>query len=131
MEIKETKRIAVARAICAACGETPEHAGDAGGNQFRWQDYLGIADAAIAAMSDDDALANVTKDGVKVRIGQVWKDLDSRSGDRHCKVFALAEGRAHMNRCSPDGRVASQAVTKVAIARMHHGSSGWSLVSDA
>lgn len=41
----------VARAICAECGENPDHKGDARGNQFRWQDYLSAADAAIAAMT--------------------------------------------------------------------------------
>ncbi|WP_186214793.1 hypothetical protein [Burkholderia gladioli] len=42
-------RAAVARAICSACGERPEHVGDARGNAYRWQDYLPSADAAIAA----------------------------------------------------------------------------------
>jgi hypothetical protein len=41
----------VARTICEACEENPGHAGDARGNQFRWQDYLDIADKAIAAMA--------------------------------------------------------------------------------
>jgi hypothetical protein len=46
----------VARAICAACRENPEHAGDARGNAFRWQDYLHVAAAAIAAIDQDGAL---------------------------------------------------------------------------
>lgn len=45
----EARRMAVARAICIACEEVPDHAGDARGNAFRWQDYLPAADAAIAA----------------------------------------------------------------------------------
>lgn len=45
----EARRTAVARAICIACEEVPDHAGDARGNAFRWQDYLPAADAAIAA----------------------------------------------------------------------------------
>ncbi len=45
----EARRMAVARAICVACGEVPDHVGDARGNAFRWQDYLQAADAAIAA----------------------------------------------------------------------------------
>ena len=40
----------VARAICTACGENPDHQGDARGNQYRWQDYIDVAQAAIAAM---------------------------------------------------------------------------------
>lgn len=47
----QSKREAVARAICAACHENPDHQGDARGNEFRWQDYLEPADAAIAAMA--------------------------------------------------------------------------------
>ena len=34
---------------CEACGENPEHAGDCHGNEFRWQDYRVIAQAAIDA----------------------------------------------------------------------------------
>jgi hypothetical protein len=123
------KRIAVARAICAACHENPDHQGDARGNEYRWQDYLDVADAAIAAMTDSGP-TELTKDGVAVKVGQVWKDLDKRMSDRHCKVIAVLEGRAHMNRCAPNGRVSTDAVTKVAIARMHRGSTGWALVSD-
>lgn len=37
----------VARAICQACEENPDHKGDAQGNAYRWQDYI---PAAIAAM---------------------------------------------------------------------------------
>lgn len=40
----------VARAICTACDENPDHQGDARGNQYRWQDYIDVAQAAIAAV---------------------------------------------------------------------------------
>lgn len=40
----------VARAICLGCEEDPEHIGDACGNKKRWEDYLPIARAAIAAL---------------------------------------------------------------------------------
>ena len=43
-------REAVARAICVACEENPDHAGDCRGNEKRWQDYLPCADAAVAAL---------------------------------------------------------------------------------
>jgi hypothetical protein len=49
-KVVESQREAVARAICKACEENPDHPGDARGNPFRWQDYLGAADAAIAMM---------------------------------------------------------------------------------
>jgi len=54
MKDQAAKRIAVARAICTACHENPDHIGDAGGNQYRWQDYLVAADAAIAAIADSE-----------------------------------------------------------------------------
>jgi len=42
---------AVARAICVACEENPDHQGDARGNEFRWQDYRNPALAAISALA--------------------------------------------------------------------------------
>jgi len=42
------RREAVARAICSACHENPDHVGDARGNARRWEDYLDAADAAIS-----------------------------------------------------------------------------------
>lgn len=42
---------AVARAICVACEDNPDHQGDARGNEFRWQDYRDTALAAISAFS--------------------------------------------------------------------------------
>ncbi|MBD5034979.1 hypothetical protein VWT76_15900 [Xanthomonas citri pv. citri] len=47
----EEQREAVARAACLACGEVPDHIGDAQGNARRWQDYLPCADAAIAMLA--------------------------------------------------------------------------------
>lgn len=46
---KARRREAVARAICTARAENPDHRDDARGNDFRWQDYLDTADAAISA----------------------------------------------------------------------------------
>lgn len=53
------EREKVARAICAACFENPEHSGDASGNEKRWQDYLACADAAIAALTGDSVLVRL------------------------------------------------------------------------
>lgn len=39
----------VARAICQACKENPDHQGDARGNAYRWQDYIPVAKAAMKA----------------------------------------------------------------------------------
>lgn len=40
----------VARAICTECGENPDHQNDARGNQYHWQNYIDLAQAAIAAV---------------------------------------------------------------------------------
>jgi len=50
-----------ARAICIACDENPDHRGDAGGNAWRWQDYLPAADAAIAALAGDGVLVRLDR----------------------------------------------------------------------
>ena len=52
---------AMARTICAACEENPDSKGDCRGNDYRWQDYLPVAEAAITAhpvpsVPDDEAL---------------------------------------------------------------------------
>ena len=56
----EYRRKMVARAICAGCGDQPDHAGDAQGNEWRWQDYLDVADAAIAAYEAVPAMIEVS-----------------------------------------------------------------------
>ena len=48
-------REALARAICASCDENPDHSGDCQGNQYRWQDYLPCADAALAVFEAEKA----------------------------------------------------------------------------
>lgn len=49
MNIPDSRLEPVARAICLAQEENPEHIGDAQGNAFRWQDYLPVAEKAIEA----------------------------------------------------------------------------------
>jgi hypothetical protein len=41
----------LAQVICKACEENPMHRGDAGGNEYRWQDYLPIASAALVSLA--------------------------------------------------------------------------------
>lgn len=52
---QEQVRAAVARAICAACGEEPERPGDARGNAFRWQDYEQTAEAVVFELQAAEA----------------------------------------------------------------------------
>lgn len=49
MNIPDSRLEPVSRAICLAQEENPDHAGDAQGNEFRWQDYLPVAEKAIEA----------------------------------------------------------------------------------
>lgn len=55
-EVMDAQRDAVARAICMACEDHPDSTGDSniGGNrnEFRWQDYRDVADAAIKTMQE-------------------------------------------------------------------------------
>ena len=64
-------------------------------------------------------VSNITKDGIEVKVGQVWKDLDKRMANRTRTVVAVMDGKAHM-----DGPTK----TKVSISRMHKSSTGWVLV---
>ncbi len=67
---------------------------------------------------------NVTKEGIEVRVGQVWRDLDNRMYGRTRKVVAVEFGKATMQSDKqPDGPK-----TKVSVSRMHKGSTGWVLV---
>lgn len=50
MFFSEESKERVARAICNACEEDPDYKGDCRGNEFRWQDYLPVANAAIDAV---------------------------------------------------------------------------------
>lgn len=54
-------REAVARAICEACDDKPDAAGDARGNEKRWQDYIEVADAAICAMAGAGVLVRLDR----------------------------------------------------------------------
>ncbi|NIE81828.1 MULTISPECIES: hypothetical protein [unclassified Burkholderia] len=57
-------REAVARAICSACGEKPEHIGDARGSAFRWQEYECLAQAVLtelqAAETDEPGRSSIS-----------------------------------------------------------------------
>lgn len=66
-----------------------------------------------------DPSQNVTKDGIEVKPGQVWQDLDKRMGGRKRTVVAVADGNSHMDGVPK---------TKVSISRMHKSSTGWMLV---
>lgn len=60
-----------------------------------------------------------TRDGIEVKPGQVWRDLDKRMNGRTLNVLRVEEGRAFM-----DG----PRKTSISIRRMHRHSTGWELV---
>jgi hypothetical protein len=72
---------------------------------------------------------NITKEGIEVEAGQVWRDLDKRLDGRCCKVRRVSFGRATMVRCTQFGRELGDRETVVAVRRMHTGSTGWELVT--
>lgn len=64
---------------------------------------------------------NTTPEGVEVKVGQRWQDLDKRMNGRPRTVTAVEGGKAHL-----DG----YPKTKISISRMRKGSTGWALVGD-
>lgn len=64
---------------------------------------------------------NVTKEGVEVKSGQVWRDLDKRMKGRTVTVLFVHGGVA---------RVRGARETELAIRRMHKHSTGWELVKE-
>lgn len=82
----------MARAICTACCENPDHQGDARGNKFRWQDYLQAADAAMRAEALPSPAPTAPAEGApskapEYRVGWFWSS--STPGKQ---VRCLAEG---------------------------------------
>lgn len=75
---------------------------------------------------------NITKEGLVVEKGQVWRDLDKRMTNRLAKVEAVRNGKAVMYLCTADGRIInSMREIKISVARMHKSSTGWALVQDS
>lgn len=73
-----------------------------------------------------------TKDNIKVEPGQIWRDLDKRMTNRHCKVSSLRDGKAIMILCTENGRaINAMREVKNSIGRMHKSSTGWALVRDS
>lgn len=68
--------------------------------------------------SEHETDLNVTKEGILVKPGQKWRDLDVRCGGRVKTVVRVSLGRAYM-----DG----YPKRSLAIRRMHHHSTGWTL----
>ena len=62
---------------------------------------------------------NQTREGIEVKAGQVWRDLDRRMKGRTVTVLAVAHDFA---------MVKGTKITRLSVARMHRHSTGWELV---
>ena len=68
---------------------------------------------------------NTTKEGIEVKVGQVWRDLDKRMS-RVVTVCEVSDGKAIVR----TGWGASGQKSTISIRRMHKHSSGWELVQN-
>lgn len=71
---------------------------------------------------------NVTKEGIEVKAGQIWQDLDKRMKGRQCKVQSVVDGKAYMVGHSRVTNTVSAIKTRLSVSRMHKSSTGWALV---
>lgn len=69
----------------------------------------------------------VTKEGIVVKVGQVWQDLDKRMHGRRVKVVGVfpEQGRVQVRNVNYDK------LTVLSVRRMYRHSTGWGLVSNA
>ena len=74
--------------------------------------------------------ANVTKEGVEVKVGQLWRDLDYRQNGRLVQVLAVEKGRATIANYSHSTGL-EKSTTKLSVQRMHKSSTGWQLVQES
>lgn len=65
-----------------------------------------------------------TKEGIEVKVGQVWLDLDKRMDNRKRIVTAIDVDYAVMG----NPTMPSAPKVRLAIRRMHKSSTGWALV---
>lgn len=68
--------------------------------------------------------SNTTREGIEVKPGQVWRDLDKRM-DRTVTVQSVSIDGKFANVVSSNG-----SKSKIAIKRMHKHGQGFALVSD-
>ncbi|MFI8089072.1 hypothetical protein ACIF9R_12250 [Streptomyces sp. NPDC086080] len=90
--------------------------------------YELVSDAVPTDTSaqDDDAQAkqekNTTREGILVRRGQIWEDLDTRQDQRRVVVEFVKNGRARVRAHYGTRR------STISVSRMHKHSTGFRLV---
>lgn len=65
----------------------------------------------------------ITKEGIRVAIGQVWRDLDKRMHGRRVRVVALDEAGGTVQVRA----VSHNKLSMLSVRRMHKHSTGWEL----
>lgn len=78
---------------------------------------------------------NTTREGIEVKPGQVWRDLDKRTIDdtgepRTMTVVAVFGGKASMVSVLKN-RHGKPYTSTLSIKRMHKSATGWALVSES
>lgn len=64
-----------------------------------------------------------TREGIEVRPGQIWQDLDKRQDNRRVLVIAVNGGKATVQPAAGGHK------TRISISRMHAHSTGFKLVA--
>ncbi|MFJ7280368.1 hypothetical protein [Kitasatospora sp. NPDC098663] len=78
------------------------------------------------SVQDGDAQAqrekNTTCEGILVRRGQIWENLDTRQSERHVAIESVADGEAQVRDHYGTKR------SSLSISLMHRHATGWRLV---
>lgn len=69
-------------------------------------------------------MENKTKDGIEVKVGQLWRDLDKRMNNRIVKIYEVRNGFAFVKRRDKRG----VRMSRISVKRMHNHSTGFALV---
>lgn len=69
---------------------------------------------------------SITKEGIRVEVGQLWRDLDVRMLGRVRQIVAVDAINGKVTMGWPDGAECGR--TRVSVRRMHKHATGWSLV---
>ena len=76
-----------------------------------------------------------TKEGIEVKVGQIWQDLDKRMGGRQVEVISVDEwcsGMEKVWKALVIPRPGFDGVSsRIRISRMHKHSTGWKLIREA
>lgn len=103
-QIRTSKnREAVARAICSASDQNPDHRGQIKGNRYRWQDFLPAAEAALSVpLKHACPTSRVAKaraalgGGADLGLGAEWVTIRREDRDTALAVMdRLAEDLSH------------------------------------